>query len=117
MPTSVALGTHFEAFVRDQLESGRFLLVERSLESAGTLRQAASQTLRCLKKNSSHRPCREQLRAADLGGGLVERPQRLLASLRGQGNMQAIGKVRRALAVQLQRDFQGALGLEAEFGG
>ena len=24
MPTSVALGNHFEAFVRDQLQSGRF---------------------------------------------------------------------------------------------
>jgi antitoxin ParD1/3/4 len=53
MPTSVALGTHFESFVKQQVESGRFNNVSevvrdglRLLQDQDDLRQAKLQWLR-----------------------------------------------------------------------
>lgn len=58
----------------------------------------------------------QQLGAADLGCSLVESPQRLLASLRSQGDVEAVREVGRSLAEQLQRDFERALGFEGQLG-
>lgn len=54
--------------------------------------------------------------AADLGCTVAEDPQRLLAGLRGQLDVKAVGEVRRALAEQLQRDLERALRFEGQLG-
>lgn len=89
--------------------------VGRATRPAGEGGNAPGQTPACSVRVGS--PLGQQPGAADPGRSLVEGPQWLFASLSGQRHVQAIGKVRRALPEQMQRDLQGLLGLEAQLGG
>ena len=60
MPTSVALGNHFEAFVRNQLESGRF-------NNASEVVRAG---LRLLEENEQRRQLELDALRAEIAAGL-----------------------------------------------
>ncbi|MCL2830682.1 MAG: type II toxin-antitoxin system ParD family antitoxin [Betaproteobacteria bacterium] len=66
MPTSVALGNHFEAFVRNQLESGRF-------NNASEVVRAG---LRLLEENEQRRELELDALRAEIAAGLGSGPRK-----------------------------------------
>ena len=66
MPTSVALGAHFEAFVRHQLESGRF-------NNASEIVRAG---LRLLEESEQRRQLELDALRAEIAAGLASGPRK-----------------------------------------
>ena len=66
MPTSVALGDHFEEFIREQLESGRFNNVSEVVR-AGLRLLEDEQKLRELRHRKLQAAIREGIESEDAG--------------------------------------------------
>ena len=71
MPTSVALGNHFETFVRNQLESGRY-------NNASEVVRAG---LRLLEENEQRRQLELDALRAEIAAGLTSGPRKPAAEV------------------------------------
>lgn len=66
MPTSVALGTHFETFIRDQVHSGRFNNVSEVVRAG----------LRLLEEQEERRQLELEALRAEIAAGRASGPAR-----------------------------------------
>ncbi|MHC6083224.1 type II toxin-antitoxin system ParD family antitoxin [Ralstonia solanacearum] len=64
MPTSVALGTHFETFIREQVQSGRFNNVSEVVRAG----------LRLLEESEQHRQLHLEALRAEIAAGRASGP-------------------------------------------
>jgi hypothetical protein len=97
-------------------ESRRAKVIDSSEEFDKALWHGVVDRIRVRLQLHTNSRLGQQPGAADLGGTLVKGPQRLLASLRGQCNVEAVREVCRSFAELLNRDFERALGFEGQLG-
>ena len=88
MPTSVALSPHFEAFVRDQVESGRYNNISEVVRAG----------LRLLEDNEQRKAMQLEALRADIAAGKASGPARpadqVFDRLHAKYAQQAKGKTR-----------------------